>query len=70
MDAKELVRLVQRQADCIMGRYAKNARLGGTHKYAMGNAKTRRLAAVILIARRKAHRRPTQPKSKPKSRRD
>jgi hypothetical protein len=56
MDAKELVSLVQRQANRIMGRYAKNARLGGNHKYALGNAKSRRLAAVILRSRRKSAR--------------
>jgi len=52
MEAKELVARVQREANQIMGVHAKNARLGGNHKYAPGPMNSRRLAAVVLRSRR------------------
>jgi hypothetical protein len=64
MNAKELVTRVQSLANSIMGKYAKGARLGGTHKYGMGNAQSRRLAAVILRSRRSARRSTRQSQSR------
>jgi hypothetical protein len=44
---------IRRQADSIMGKHAKNARLGGNHKYTIGASQSRKLAASVIKGRRK-----------------